>query len=113
MDKITRYRLLIKELLSQEADFVNRVSQSGLETYAILDDAHDHYLLLRAGWEHKKRIRTIIIYLRLHNGKIWVEEDWTEEGITSRLLEAGVPKEDIVLGFHAPEMRPLTEFAVA
>ena len=26
---------------------------------------------------------------------------------------AGVPKEDIVLAFHAPEMRPYTEFAAA
>ena len=42
-----------------------------------------------------------------------IEEDWTEEGITSYLLAAGVPKEDIVLGFHAPEVRPNTEFAVA
>ena len=51
MDKITRYRQLIKELLSQEADFVNQVSRSGLETFAILDETHDHYLLLRSGWE--------------------------------------------------------------
>jgi hypothetical protein len=29
------------------------------------------------------------------------------------LLEAGVPKEDIVLAFHEPEMRQYTEFAVA
>jgi hypothetical protein len=37
----------------------------------------------------------------------------TEDGIATDLLEAGVPKEDIVLAFHAPEMRPYTEFAVA
>lgn len=112
MDKLIQYRLLVKELLSREADFVNRVSRSGLQTYAILDEAHDHYLLLRAGWEHQKRIRAIMIYIRLHSGKIWVEEDWTEDGIASHLVRAGVPKEDIVLGFHAPEMRPFTEFAV-
>ena len=33
----------------------------------------------------------------------------------ARVLEelGGVPREDIVLAFHPPEMRPLTEFAVA
>jgi hypothetical protein len=54
------------------------------------------------------------LYLRLRDGTIWVEEDWreedwTEEGIANRLLKAGVPHEDIVLGFHAPGMRKLTE----
>ncbi len=42
-----------------------------------------------------------------------IEEDWTEGGIATDLLEAGVPKEDIVLAFHPPKMRPYTEFAVA
>jgi hypothetical protein len=42
-----------------------------------------------------------------------MEEDWTEEGITAELLKEGVPKEDIVLAFHDPESRKLTEFAVA
>ena len=35
-----------------------------------------------------------------------------EEGIAAHLLEAGIPKEDIVLAFHSPDMRPYTEFAV-
>lgn len=33
--------------------------------------------------------------------------------ITQELLEAGVVKEDIVLGFYRPERRALTEFSVA
>ncbi|MBV7337555.1 XisI protein [Chloroflexi bacterium TSY] len=53
------------------------------------------------------------LYVRIRNGKFWIEEDWTEEGIATHLVEAGVPKSDIVLGFHAPNMRPHTEFAVA
>jgi len=45
--------------------------------------------------------------------KIWIEEDMTEDGIATYFLEQGVPREDIVLAFHPPFMRPLTEFAVA
>jgi hypothetical protein len=37
----------------------------------------------------------------------------TEDGIANRLLEAGVPKEDIVLAFQPPEFRRHSEFAVA
>ncbi|MDD1428313.1 XisI protein, partial [Dolichospermum sp. ST_sed9] len=43
--------------------------------------------------------------------KIWIQHDGTEVGIATLLLEKGVPKEDIVLGFHSPDMREFTEFA--
>jgi hypothetical protein len=53
------------------------------------------------------------VYLRIHQNKIWIEEDWTKQGIANGLLEAGIPAEDIVLGFQHPNKRPLTEFATA
>ncbi|WP_442921720.1 element excision factor XisI family protein [Microcoleus sp. Aus8_D2] len=33
-----------------------------------------------------------------------MEEDWTEYGIATDLVAAGVPKEDIVLAFHEVEL---------
>jgi hypothetical protein len=39
------------------------------------------------------------------NGKFWIEEGWTEDGIATELAQAGVPKEDIVLAFHKPDWR--------
>ncbi len=44
---------------------------------------------------------------------IWIEQDWTENGIATELLKAGVSNEEIVLGFRHPKKRPMTEFAVA
>jgi hypothetical protein len=38
--------------------------------------------------------------------------EW-QQGIAADLLRAEVPREDIVLAFRPPEMRPLTELAVA
>ncbi len=51
--------------------------------------------------------------ISLSSYKFWIEKDGTENGIATDLLEADVPKEDIVLAFHPPEMRSFTEFAVA
>lgn len=70
-------------------------------------------MLAPVGWSPQSRVRGVTIYVRIRNGKFYIEEDWTEEGITSHLLAAGVPKSDIVLAFHAPDMRPYTEFAVS
>ncbi|WP_277884337.1 element excision factor XisI family protein [Nostoc parmelioides] len=51
--------------------------------------------------------------MQIQNGKIWVEEDSTDLGIVDDLLAAGIPKTDIILGFHHPSKRALTEFAIA
>jgi hypothetical protein len=47
------------------------------------------------------------------NGKLWIQRDGTEYGVANHFLEAGVPKEHIVLAFHTPVEREYTEFAVA
>ena len=52
-----------------------------------------------------------IVYLCIKNGKVWVEEDVTNLCVVDDLLSAGIPKNNIVLGFHHPSKRALTEFA--
>ncbi len=113
MDKVTKYRELIERHLSELAAYANRSPNDGVETQCVFDEAHDQYLLVNVGWADRRRIRAVTLHVRLRNGKIWVEEDWTEEGIATALVRAGVPPEDIVLAFHPPELRHLTEFAPA
>jgi hypothetical protein len=113
MDKLDEYRKLIKQILTRYAQLRNPESTFDVETELVFDEVHDHYMLLRLGWWPEGRVRGATVHVRLRNGKFWIEEDWTEEGIATDLLAAGVPKEDIVLAFQAPEMRPYTEFAVA
>lgn len=113
MDKLTQYRNVIKHLLAQYADLLQHQPMPGVDTELVVDEEHDHYMLMNIGWWPHGRVRNPTVYVRLRNGKVWIEEDWLEEGITPELLAAGVPQEDIVLGFQPPEMRPLTGFAAA
>lgn len=113
MDKLSQYRAIIMQLLNNHAELANKFSQTELKMHVIFDQEHDRYMVFRTGWWQKERIRSANVYLRLENEKIWIEEDMTEHGIASDLLKAGVPREDIVLAFHPPKMRPFTEFAVA
>ncbi|MBN4002254.1 MAG: XisI protein [Nostoc sp. LPT] len=71
------------------------------------------YLWFQIGWQKNRRIKGITVHIRIKNNKIWIEEDWTEEGIATELLNVGVPQSDIVLAFHPPSDRALTEFATA
>jgi hypothetical protein len=63
--------------------------------------------------EDGKRVHGCLIHLDIINDKIWVQRDGTEQGIANELVDAGVPKEHIVLGFRSSEMRKHTDFAAA
>lgn len=112
MDTVNQQRALIKKILADYAQAANKFPDD-VETHLVFDEERDHYMAFRTGWWRKKRIHSAVIYVRLHNGKIWIEEDWTEEGIATELVEAGVAKEAIVLAFHHPTMRRYSEFAMA
>jgi hypothetical protein len=111
MDKLNKYRELIRDILTEDAQY--KPSHGEIEPFLFFDDEHDSYQLMYIGWDSDRRVHAVILHLRLHNNKIWIEEDNTEEGVATALLAAGIPKEDIVLAFHSPAKRRFTEFAVA
>lgn len=65
------------------------------------------------GWDGDRRIHHLVIHLEIINGKVWVQADNTDLAIASELVRAGIPKNDIVLGFHPADVRPYTEYAAA
>lgn len=113
MDKLTNYANLIKRLLSEFADLVSRTPSGEAEIQCAFDDERGQYLLLKTGRAGGRRVRGTTLYLRIRGEKIWIEEDWTEDGIATRLVAAGVPRDDIVLAFHPADARPHTEYATA
>jgi hypothetical protein len=107
MERIN-YSQLIQDILTQHS--VND-SKDDTETQLIFDTKRHHYQVLNIGWKEQKRIYGVIVHLDIKDDKIWIQRDGTEIGIANQLIAAGVPKQDIVLGFHAPYKRSLTEFA--
>ncbi len=118
MDTLTHYRNTIQKNLKRYYETINsQTTNTSAETTIsdrfILDEKRDQYLWLRCGWDGKKRVQHIVLYLQIQNEKIWVEEDSTDLAIVDDLLAAGIPKTDIILGFHHPSKRAFTEFAIA
>jgi hypothetical protein len=113
MDSLTRYRDQLIAIFREYEQLYNLSPTPGVETYCIFDTTQDHYLLVEYGWQEKKHIRRVPLYVRIRDGKIQIEEDWTEQGIATDLLRAGIPKEDIVLAFHHPSMRPYSDLTLA
>jgi hypothetical protein len=113
MDKLTEYPSLLRGILSEQIELCRRQPVPDVETFIVADEEHGHYIWMNVGWQNGERVCGMTVYVRLRDGKFWIEEDWTEEGIATYLVREGIPKEDIVLAFHDPETRKHTDFAAA
>lgn len=111
MDKLIYYQNSIKKILTYYEQISSQNPDPDIDEVLMFDDERSQYLWFNIGWKGDRRVNTASVYVRIKNEKIYIEEDWTEEGIATELLREGVSKEDIVLAFHDPETRKLTEFA--
>ncbi|GJD15650.1 fdxN element excision controlling factor protein [Rivularia sp. IAM M-261] len=110
MDKVNKYRQLIKQILSEHA-YVS-IDADTVKPQLIFDLENDHYQLSFVGWEGDKRVFGPIMHFDIIQGKIWIQYNGTEELIAERLVELGVPPSDIVIGFYSPFKRQFTPYAV-
>lgn len=104
------YRQLIKNILSEYAKLKPAFGE--IESKIIFDDEHGSYALLEMGWDASKYVHGSVIHVEVIGDKIWIQYDGTEDGIAWELLEAGVPKEKIILGFRPQPLRPYTGFGI-
>jgi XisI protein len=111
MDKVSIYRQYLQELLTERARLRNPGDPVTSET--IFDTANDRYQLVNVGWkDNNTRIYGCVLHADIINGKIWIQHDGTEEALAARLVDRGVPKQDIVIAYHAPNLRQYTEWAI-
>jgi XisI protein len=110
MAKLEKYQESIQKLLEEYAAF----SQDDLEveTELIFDITRDRYQLVHVGWQNDRRIYGCILHLDIKDGKIWLQHNGTENDIAAELVDMGVPKFDIIIGFQSPFKRQFTEYAV-
>jgi hypothetical protein len=111
MDTLDTYRQIIQNVLS---DYVRlQYAYGEIHNETIFDREADRYMVVSVGWQKVKRIHGCLIHIDIINGKVWIQRDGTEHGIANELVAAGIPKDQIVLGFYTPEVRQHTEYAVA
>lgn len=108
--EIENYRKLIQSIVEKQAD--DNTDEREVETQIAFDLKRDRYLMFHVGWRGERRVFGCVIHIEIKQGKIWIQRDGTEVGIANELIEAGVPKSDIVLGYRSPYIRQFTELAV-
>ena len=82
------------------------------KTILLTETLRDRYQVMDIGWSNNRRVYDCDLHLDIINGKIWVQQNMTEMQIGQALMDKGVAKEDIVLGFQAPYAREYSGFAI-
>ena len=109
MDRAERYRVIVRQLIEEYARYIP--SHGQIEVEAVVDREHDHYEVMHVGWDGPRRVHGCVVHVDIRGGKVWVQYDGTTLPVAEELVAAGIPREDIVLGFHPADMRQHTAFA--
>jgi pimeloyl-CoA synthetase len=112
------YPQIVRELLDRHAQ--GKPSFGNIEVETIFDLEHNRYQIVHMGWHHdspeerlcQRRVHQCVMHIDIRNDKIWIMHNTTEHELDLELIEMGVPKSDIVLGLHPPELRQFTGYAV-
>ncbi|MFN0033416.1 MAG: XisI protein [Saprospiraceae bacterium] len=112
MDKITKYQQILADYLREYASIPD-ANPSGVEEKLIVDTQNNHFQLLSVGWQKSSFIFAATFHFDIIDGKIWIQQNNTERFVADELIERGVDRKDIVLGFQPSYARPHTGFAVA
>ncbi|MDX2247272.1 MAG: XisI protein [Bacteroidia bacterium] len=113
MDQVTTYKKIVRELVEYVYSLCPHSDE--VEVQKITDDANGHYLLYSVGWQGMDWVYGSFVHLDVReNGRVWLQHDGTDLNIADELARRGIPKNNIVVGFQPPHLRPLMEdFAVA
>jgi hypothetical protein len=110
MADLIQYSEIVQQLLQDYAALSGE--DPTVDTELIFDTVRHSYQLVHVGWHDDRRIYGCILHLDIKDGKIWLQHNGTENDIPAELVEMGVAKTDIVVGFHSPFKRQFTEYAV-
>ncbi|MGH7202595.1 MAG: XisI protein [Planctomycetaceae bacterium] len=110
MDRVERYRGIVRRLIEEYARY--KPSHGQIESECIADPDRDHYEVMHVGWDGVRRVHGSVVHIDIIDGKVWIQYDGTSRPVAEELIAAGIPRDDIVLGFHPAELRSHTHFAV-
>ncbi len=115
MDNNLIYQKAIQTLLSEYQIYLSGANQQEKDDRIkiVADTQNHHYQLLIAGWKADKYRFKVLFHLDIIDDKIWLQQNDTEFAIADELVEKGISRADIVLGFLPQHHRVHSGFAAA
>lgn len=113
MDKVKKYQDIIIEFLNHYHPESGGNRPGEAQRRILIDRENNSFQLLAIGWNNHHYAFGPVFHFDIIDGKIWMQCNNTEWEAVDYLMEHGVAKEDIVLGFIHPLSRQFSGFATA
>ncbi|MEM7181793.1 MAG: XisI protein [Spirochaetota bacterium] len=104
------YQKVIQDLIQEHATPIS--NQPDIQAQVIFDTRNEQYLLYYTGWHEWEYTNACVLHFQIIGEKIWIHHNGTEEDVGQSLLENGVEKENIVLGFIHPTQREASGYKI-
>jgi hypothetical protein len=109
--KIKKYERFLRTLLTNYV--AERATRKDSTYQLVIDNKNHHLQVIRNGWDDDRLIHHFIFHFEIKSdGKIWIWVNKTDMDLGQELRLKGIPNSDIVLGFHPPYLRDLSDYAV-
>ncbi len=112
MDKITKYKQLIQKEMEYQAS-IRIANIPDVPSKLFIGENKQFFTLYFIGWQGKEYIHNHLFNIEIIGDKVWIHEDATDICIADKLVERGIAKEDIVLGYIPKYARTIEGFALA
>ena len=111
-EKLKKYSRILSQLVKKHYQMA-RPHLPEMRVEMIIDRKHHHYILMYIGWERERFSYFSALHFDIIEGKIWIQQNNTEDELVDELQAKGIEANEIVLAFLPPEMRIHSGFAVA
>ncbi len=112
MEKVKKLQDCLIQFLEYYAT-IKPANMPDIENQIIADTVRNHYQLVRVGWNGDEFVHFCPFHFDIKDGKIWIQKNATDIDIGKDLIDMGIEKTDIVLGFQPPELWQYTGYGVA
>jgi hypothetical protein len=100
---------IIQEVLENLAQ--HKPAYGQLDYQVVFDHERKLFQVLVIGWLNDRYHCQIIVHLEVRKNLVWLQQDLTDANIAEQLIESGIPREQIVLGFQPEYKRGMYGFA--
>lgn len=112
MDSLKTYQDAIVSLLEAYAA-IKPANMPDIQHQVLADRERNHFALVRLGWTQGKFVYHCVMHFDIIDGKVWLQQNRTDQDLAEELIQKGVTRQDIVLGFVPPYARAHSGFAAA
>ena len=112
MDKIEKYKNIIQEEFDYQKT-IKIANAPDIKRHLIVNKDRTDFLLLDIGFQGKSYSHYPVFHVAIEKGQVIIYQDNTDIALVNILMDAGIEKSDIVLGYLAKLSQKYSPYAVA